>query len=56
MKKLIIHREPCKSCQYCVVNSPKGALTMDGPINAAGYVTTEVDRDKCRQGGPHYYC
>jgi len=47
MEKLIIHRESCKGCQYCIANCPKSALTMTGPINSAGYMTTEVDGDKC---------
>lgn len=47
MEKLIIHGESCKSCQYCIVNCPKSALTLTGPINSAGYITTEVDNDKC---------
>lgn len=47
MEKLIIHSASCKGCQYCIANCPRHALTLTGPINEAGYPTTEVDRDKC---------
>ena len=47
MRKLLIHGESCKACGYCVANCPKGALTLTGPINKAGYTTTVVDTEKC---------
>ncbi|SMB95134.1 2-oxoglutarate ferredoxin oxidoreductase subunit delta [Desulfonispora thiosulfatigenes DSM 11270] len=47
MKKLIISKESCKSCKYCVKNCPKGALSIKGEINAKGYPYVSVDHDKC---------
>ena len=47
MNKLVIHSDSCKACGYCVVNCPKGALSLTGSINKAGYMTTLVDREKC---------
>lgn len=47
MSKMIIHPQSCKSCEYCVANCPKKAITLDGPINKAGYPTPVVDQKKC---------
>jgi 2-oxoglutarate ferredoxin oxidoreductase subunit delta len=47
METLIIHAESCKNCLYCVKSCPKAALSATGKLNDKGYVTVEVDRDKC---------
>lgn len=54
MEKMIIHPQGCKSCEYCVVNCPKKAITLNGPINKAGYSTPTVDKSKCILCGTCY--
>jgi len=54
MEELIIHRESCKSCRYCVHNCPKGALSVSDRINSKGYLPVQVDSGKCIQCGVCY--
>lgn len=37
----------CKGCGYCEHNCPKGAVTLSGAFNEAGYPTPAVDAEKC---------
>ncbi len=37
----------CKGCGYCLINCPKGAIRLSGPINALGCPTPAVDGGSC---------
>ncbi|MCI0469235.1 MAG: ferredoxin family protein [Nitrospirae bacterium] len=35
--KIVIDRDLCKGCKYCVIYCPKGLIVMDGTFNSMGY-------------------
>lgn len=37
MGKVIIHKDLCKGCQYCINYCPKGVLAIPGTMNRFGY-------------------
>jgi 2-oxoglutarate ferredoxin oxidoreductase subunit delta len=46
--KVIIDRERCKGCGYCVEFCPRGALEMSQEMNSKGYLLPRlVDESKC---------
>lgn len=46
--KIIINRDLCKGCQYCVEFCPTGALATSDEVNAKGYVLPLVmEESKC---------
>ncbi|MDX9715130.1 MAG: 4Fe-4S binding protein [Dissulfurispiraceae bacterium] len=46
--KIVINRDVCKGCAYCVSACPKGCIEMDKTINSAGYFPAVfVHADKC---------
>lgn len=47
MRKLIVHAERCKACQYCIHFCPKGAINLAGRFNKLGYKTIVIDPEKC---------
>jgi 2-oxoglutarate ferredoxin oxidoreductase subunit delta len=47
MKKIAIHIERCKACQYCVHFCPKKAVTLTSVFNKLGYKTIAIDEGKC---------
>ena len=47
MKKAKINPENCKSCEVCMTNCPKGAISMTDEINSRGYKHITVDQGKC---------
>lgn len=47
MKELVISKQRCKSCGYCIVNCPQKCITLSEDFNNAGYKYVLVDKDKC---------
>ena len=46
--KVVIDKERCKGCAYCVEFCPKGTLQMSEELNPKGYTLVEVaDETKC---------
>ena len=46
--KVVIDRDRCKGCGYCVEFCPRGALEMSQEMNAKGYLLPELaDESKC---------
>ncbi len=46
--KVLIDKERCKGCGYCVEFCPRGALEMSEELNSKGYtLATVVDESKC---------
>lgn len=46
--QVVIDKERCKGCGYCVEFCPRGALEMTTELNPKGYTLAAVaDRDKC---------
>ena len=35
--RIVIDRETCKGCKYCIAACPKGAIALDEGINGMGY-------------------
>jgi 2-oxoglutarate ferredoxin oxidoreductase subunit delta len=47
-RKVLIDRERCKGCGYCVEFCPKEALKMDGELGPKGYsLAKAVEPNKC---------
>ncbi|MDP8215937.1 MAG: 4Fe-4S dicluster domain-containing protein [Candidatus Kaelpia imicola] len=42
MLKIIIKKDFCKSCGFCVNVCPKGILVMDDKLNTLGYSPVKV--------------
>ena len=46
--RVIINKDRCKGCGYCVEFCPTGALAMSREMNTKGYFLPEVvDKSKC---------
>jgi 2-oxoglutarate ferredoxin oxidoreductase subunit delta len=46
--KIVIDRELCKGCTYCVMNCPKGLIVMDEKFNSMGYYPAVMtNEEKC---------
>lgn len=46
--RILIDRELCKGCKYCVLACPKGVITIDCEFNSSGYFPArEAAMDKC---------
>jgi len=46
--RVIINKEWCKGCEYCVVFCPTGALAMSTEMNVKGYLLPKVsDESQC---------
>ncbi len=46
--KIVINRDVCKGCTYCVAACPKNCIEMDKDINSSGYFPALfAHADKC---------
>ena len=46
--KVLIDKDRCKGCSYCVEFCPRGALIMSDELNPKGYTLAAVaDESKC---------
>lgn len=54
MTEIIIDREACKACGYCVHFCPQGALSFSEEMNKQSYTPVQVDEEKCIYCGTCY--
>ncbi|ATW28145.1 4Fe-4S binding protein [Candidatus Formimonas warabiya] len=54
MSQMILHRDRCKACRYCIKACPKNALSESDEFNKKGYQPVVVDEEKCVQCGSCY--
>jgi 2-oxoglutarate ferredoxin oxidoreductase subunit delta len=47
MRKIVLHTERCKACQYCARFCPKEAVVLTNSFNKLGYKAIAIDEDKC---------
>jgi 2-oxoglutarate ferredoxin oxidoreductase subunit delta len=40
--KIVISREQCKGCKYCVIACPRGVLALGETLNSLGYFPARV--------------
>lgn len=46
--RIVIERELCKGCDYCVIYCPKGVIAIDKEFNMSGFFPARVEHeDKC---------
>ncbi len=46
--KIVIDKELCKGCKYCVMSCPKGVIIMEKQFNTTGYFPASPKYiDKC---------
>ena len=46
--KIVIDRELCKGCKYCIEACPKGSIVLDTHFNHVGYFPAVfIDNGKC---------
>jgi len=54
LKKLVIYKNRCKACGFCIDQCPKDALSLGDEYNASGYAAVTVDDDECIRCGTCY--
>ncbi len=47
MAELLIDKELCKACGYCIHFCPKEALFFSEEMNQKSYTPVQVDKEKC---------
>lgn len=46
--KIVIDRELCKGCKYCIMACPKGSIVIDKKFNSIGYFPAHFEHpEKC---------
>ncbi len=48
--KILIDKQFCKGCRYCVEFCPKGAIRLSTALNSKGYSFAEFDEKKSCTG------
>lgn len=54
MKKLVIHKNRCKACGFCIDQCPKKALKFGEEFNESGYAAVVSDESLCIKCGICY--
>jgi len=45
---IVIDKQSCKGCKYCIMTCPNGAIVMDKTFNSMGYFTAHfAHAEKC---------
>ncbi len=55
MSKVSVDLAKCKSCELCIKECPKKAITMTDHMNKKGYTVVSVDDQKCIGCGICFY-
>lgn len=55
MNKVVIKKERCKACGFCIRECPKKAISMTNETNSKGYTTIKIDIEKCISCGVCYW-
>ncbi|MBI4823196.1 MAG: 4Fe-4S binding protein [Nitrospirae bacterium] len=46
--KILIDRQLCKGCKYCILSCPKGVISIERKFNSAGYFPASPEHmDRC---------
>jgi 2-oxoglutarate ferredoxin oxidoreductase subunit delta len=46
--RIVIHRELCKGCKFCVLSCPEGVIVIEEEFNASGYFSAKAGYpEKC---------
>lgn len=53
-RQVVQHTERCKGCLYCSIACPVEAISISDEVNAKGYNTMMIDKDKCTTCGTCY--
>lgn len=54
MRKIVLHTERCKACQYCIHFCPKKCIELTKNFNMLGYKTIAIDEERCIGCGTCY--
>lgn len=54
MSKVIVSKDKCKQCGYCVKHCPKQAISFSTDFNSSGFKYAVIDDGKCIQCGMCY--
>lgn len=47
--RIVINKELCKGCRYCLISCPEGAISMDKKFNSMGYFTANFEYpERCK--------
>jgi 2-oxoglutarate ferredoxin oxidoreductase subunit delta len=55
LSKVIMHKERCKACGFCIRECPRKAIAMTAETNSKGYTPVRVDDAKCVGCGICYW-
>ena len=54
MEKVKLEVERCKGCDLCMAACKKEAISLSNYTNKKGFITVQVDEEKCVQCGSCY--
>lgn len=54
--KIVIDRELCKGCRYCILSCPKGVISIEERFNLAGFFPAYPARPERCNGCGHCAC
>ena len=54
MEKVKLEVERCKGCYLCMAACKKEAISLSNYTNKKGFITVQVDEEKCVQSGSCY--
>lgn len=54
--KIVIDKELCKGCKYCIISCPRGLITIEGKFNSKGYFPASVKTGKSRSKDTKNQC
>ena len=52
--KVIVNKDRCKECGFCIHHCPKQAISKCNTLNAGGYYPVQVDDEACIACGMCY--